>query len=69
MWVAPESNKVTSKHLQQCANVVLRTEVDVSLAGMSASNPGISGNGTALLEGNELVEVVEIGEHLQQTAS
>jgi hypothetical protein len=33
---------------------------------MSATNPGLSSDRAALLEGDELVEVVEIGEHLFQ---
>ncbi len=40
------------------------TEVDVGLAGASAARPGGSGDGAALLERDELVEVVEIGEHI-----
>ena len=40
-------------------------EVDVGLAGVRAANPGGGSNGAALLEGDELVEVVEIGEHLR----
>jgi hypothetical protein len=40
------------------------TEVDVGLAGAGTANPGGSGDGAALLKGDELVEVVEIGEHL-----
>jgi hypothetical protein len=41
------------------------TEVDIGLASMSAANPRFSGDGTALLEGDELVKVVEVGEHLK----
>jgi hypothetical protein len=40
------------------------TEVDVGLAGASSADPGGSSDGAALLERDELVEVVEIGEHL-----
>ena len=39
------------------------TEVDVGLASASAADPGGSCDGAALLERDELVEVVEIGEH------
>ena len=42
------------------------TKVDVGLAGASAADPGGSGDGAALLERHELVEVVEIGEHLSE---
>jgi hypothetical protein len=44
--------------------MLARTKVDIGLASMSATNPGFSGNGTALLERDELMEVMEIGEHL-----
>ena len=40
------------------------TEVNVSLAGIGSTNPRSGGDGSALLEGDELVEVVKIGEHL-----
>ncbi len=40
-------------------------EVDVGLAGVGAANPGGSSDGAALLEGDELVEVVKIGEHFK----
>ena len=43
------------------------TEVDVGVGGLGAANPGVAGDGAALVEGHELVEVVEIGEHLQNT--
>ncbi len=39
------------------------TKVDIGFAGASAANPGGSEDRAALLEGDELVEVVEIGEH------
>jgi hypothetical protein len=42
------------------------TEVDVSLASVGAANKGGGSHGAALVEGHELVEVVEIGEHLQK---
>ena len=42
------------------------TKVDVGLAGASAADPGGSSDGAALLERDELVEVVEIGEHLSE---
>ena len=42
------------------------TKVDVGLAGASAADPGGSGDGAALLERDELVEMVEIGEHLSE---
>ncbi len=49
------------------ASVVTKlTEVDIGFASASAANPGGSGDGAALLEGDELVEVVEIGEHLNK---
>ena len=40
------------------------TEVDVGIGGVGAANPGVAGHGAALVEGHELVQVVEIGEHL-----
>ena len=40
------------------------TEVDVGVGGVGAANPRGAGHGAALVEGNELVEVVEVGEHL-----
>ncbi len=45
------------------------TEVDIGFTSMSASDPGDCRNRAALLEGDELVEVVEVGEHLKETAS
>jgi hypothetical protein len=45
------------------------TEVDVGLASVSAANPRSSGNRAALLEGDELVKVVEVGEHLKNKVS
>jgi hypothetical protein len=42
----------------------LHTEVDVSLASSGAGSGGHGGDRAALLEGDEVVEVVEIGEHL-----
>jgi hypothetical protein len=45
-------------------NCFRRTEVDVGIGGVGAANPGVAGDGAALVEGHELVEVVEIGEHL-----
>ncbi len=41
------------------------TKVDVGLAGASTADPRGSGDGTALFERDELMEVVEIGEHLR----
>jgi hypothetical protein len=43
----------------------LPTEVDVGIGGVGAANPGVASDGAALVEGHELVEVVEIGEHLK----
>jgi hypothetical protein len=49
------------------ASIVTKlTEVDIGFASASAANPGGSGDRAALLEGDELVEVVEIGEHLNK---
>ncbi len=42
------------------------TEVDVGLASGGAGNGGHGGDRAALLEGDEVVEVVEIGEHLDK---
>ena len=41
------------------------TEVDRGSARLSASREGHSRNAAALVEGDKLVEVVEIGEHLE----
>jgi hypothetical protein len=40
------------------------TEVDAGGAGLSATGEGHSRNAAALVEGNELVKVMEIREHL-----
>ena len=45
------------------------TEVDVGIGRVGAANPGIASHGAALVKGNELVEVVEIGEHLNIASS
>ena len=42
------------------------TEVDVGIGGMGAANPRGASDGAALVEGDELVEVVEISEHLSK---
>lgn len=44
----------------------LHTEVNVGLAGMGAADPRGCSDRTALVEGNELVQVVEVGKHLQR---
>jgi hypothetical protein len=51
--------------LNTSTNCFRPTEVDVGIGGVGATNPGGAGNGAALVEGHELVEVVEIGEHLR----
>ena len=40
------------------------TEVNVGLAGVGAADPRGGSDRATLVEGDELVEVVEIGEHL-----
>ena len=45
------------------------TEVDVGIGGVGAANPRGTGDGAALVEGDELVEVVEISEHLRNYSS
>ena len=42
------------------------TEVDVGVGRSGAGHSGGAGDGAALVEGDELVEVVEIGEHLRK---
>lgn len=44
---------------------VSSAEVDISLASVGAADPGGGSHRAALLEGDELVEVVEIREHLE----
>ena len=43
------------------------TEVDVGLSGVGATNPRGSSHRASLVEGDELVKVVHVGEHLQST--
>ena len=40
------------------------TEIDVGVGRGGAGRGGRAGDGATLVEGDELVEVVEIGEHL-----
>jgi hypothetical protein len=70
MWRAPDDRLVNyTEAINTETSCCKLTEVDVSIGGVGAADPGVAGHGAALVERHELVQVVEVGEHLQGEAS